>query len=92
VRHSIVPRAEAALIIILCLGFLLIIQQWNFPLYQFGLEVVMAGTILNIAVGNLPRNAGPVRALVLTLLILALVVAVFAAGILLVPYLAMLGR
>jgi hypothetical protein len=91
-RHAIVPRAELALILIMGVGFLLIVQAWSFPLYQLGLVTVMAATILNIAVGNLPRAASPGRALLLTLSILVLVVVVFGAGILLVPYLATLGR
>jgi hypothetical protein len=51
----------------------------------------MTATILNIAVGNLPRAAGLWQALRLTILILLIVAAVFALGIFLVPYLARLG-
>jgi hypothetical protein len=89
--RTIVGRAEAVLILVMVLGFLLIVQQWNFRVFQVGLLTVMAATVLNIAVGNLPRGAGPVRALALTLFILAIVAAVFGAGIALVPYLAQLG-
>ncbi|MBW4023976.1 MAG: hypothetical protein HIU92_12720 [Proteobacteria bacterium] len=89
--RGIVPRAELALILIMVLGFLLIVQQWSFGLFQIGLLTVMAATILNIAVGNLPRNASLGRALRLTVLLLAIIAVVFAAGILLVPYLARLG-
>jgi hypothetical protein len=89
--RGIVPRAELALILIMVLGFLLIVQQWSFGLFQIGLLTVMTATILNIAVGNLPRAAGPWQALRLTVLILAIVAFVFLAGILLVPYLARLG-
>lgn len=89
--HAIVARAELVLILVMGVGFLLIVQQWSFAAYQIGLLTVMGATVLNIAVGNLPRAAGAVRALGLTLFILAIVAAVFAAGILLVPYLAQLG-
>jgi hypothetical protein len=92
VRRHIVPRLELALILIMCAGFLLIVQQWSFPAYQLGLLTVMAATILNIAVGNLPRQASPSRALLLMLGILGIVAAVFVAGILLVPYLAQMGQ
>jgi hypothetical protein len=92
VRRSLVPRLELALILVMAAGFLLITQTWSFGAYQFGLLTVMAATVLNIAVGNLPRQAGPGRALVLTLGILGIVAAVFALGIVLVPYLATLGR
>jgi hypothetical protein len=89
--HNVVGRAELVLILVMCVGFLLIVQQWSFQAYQIGLLTVMAATVLNIAVGNLPRAAGPVRALGQTLLILAIVAAVFVGGIYLVPYLAQLG-
>ena len=89
--NRIVPRAELALILVMGAGFLLIVQQWSFALYQIGLLTVMAATILNIAVGNLPRGAAPWRALRLTLLLLSIVAGVFIAGILLVPSLARLG-
>lgn len=91
-RHAIVPRLELALIVAMCAGFVLIVQQWSFAAFQIGLLMVMAATILNIAVGNLPRQASAGRAAILTLGVLALTVAVFAAGILLVPYLATLGQ
>lgn len=88
---AIVARAELVLILVMCIGFVLIVQQWSFAAYQIGLLTVMGATVLNIAVGNLPRTAGPVWALGLTVLILAIVAAVFAGGIALVPYLAQLG-
>ena len=88
----LVARAELALICIMALGFVLIAQQAAFGLYQVGLLTVIGSTLLHIAVGNLPPDAGPVRALALTALILAVVAAVFVAGILLVPVLAQLGR
>ncbi len=91
-RRGIVPRLELALITVMCVGFVLIAQTWNFRLYQFGLLAIMAATVLNIAVGNLPRQARPGRALGFTLLILAIVAAVFGLGILLVPALARLGQ
>jgi Na+-translocating ferredoxin:NAD+ oxidoreductase RnfE subunit len=89
--RGIVPRAELALILIMGLGFLLIVQQWSFAGYQLGLLTVIVATILNIAVGNLPRAAGLGRALRLTFVLLAIVAVVFVAGIVLVPYLARLG-
>ena len=52
----------------------------------------MGLTLLNIAVGNLPREPSLGRALLLLLLFLALVAVVFGIGIALVPYLAQLGR
>ena len=88
----LIARAELALICIIALGFVLIAQQAAFGLYQVGLLTVIASTLLHIAVGNLPPDAGPARALAWTAAILGAVAAVFGAGILLVPLLAQLGR
>ena len=91
-RRVLVPRLELALIALMCAGFLLVAQQWSFALYRAGLLLVMAAAILNVAVGNLPRQAGPLRAAGLTLGILGVVAFVFLLGILLVPYLARMGQ
>ncbi|MCQ8242158.1 hypothetical protein [Rhizosaccharibacter radicis] len=94
-RHSsrpIVPRAEAALLLVMGAGFLLVLQWWSFALYRVGLLVVIVATLLNIAVGNLPRDAGPRRAMIQSAVILAVVAAIFVIGILLVPVLASLGQ
>ncbi len=91
-RSAIVPKLELTLILLMCTGFLLLVQQWSFVLYQIGMLTVMAAALLNIAVGNLPRQASPLRAALLTLGILGIVAFVFLAGILLVPYLARMGQ
>ena len=91
-RRLIVPRAEIVLLSVLGLGFLCVLQTWSFALYRVGLVVVIIATLLNIAVGNLPRDASPLRAILLTLSILAVVAAIFAIGIALVPTLAALGQ
>jgi hypothetical protein len=91
-RRQLVPRAEFTLICLMGVGFLLVLQPWSYPCYRVGLILVLGATLLNIAVGNLPRNATPVRALLLTTLILAVVAAVFVIGILLVPVFAQMGQ
>ena len=91
-RYTIVPKVESTLILLMCAGFLLVVQQWSFVLYQIGLLTVMAAAIPNIAVGNLPRQASPLRALIRTLVILGVVAFVFLAGIWLVPDLAQMGQ
>jgi hypothetical protein len=88
----IVPRLEAGLLSVMGIGILLVLQWWSFPLYQIGLVVMVVATLLNIAVGNLPRDAAPVRAALMTAGILLLVAAIFAIGIVLVPVLAGLGQ
>lgn len=90
--RQLVPRAEITLIGLMGIGFLLILQRWSFDLYQIGLLLVLGATVLNIAVGNLPREAPAVRALAITAGLLLVVAALFGAGILLVPLLAQMGQ
>lgn len=85
-------RTEAALILLMVLGFILIAQQWSFDLYQGGLLTVIGATILNIAVSNVPRAARGWRIFRFVVMFLAITAAVFGVGILLVPYLAALGQ
>ena len=91
-KAKLVPRLELVLIILMCTGFVLIAQTLNFQAYQLGLITVIIATLLNIPVGNLPRDASIGRTIVLTFGILTIIAAVFVIGILLVPYLAELGR
>lgn len=91
-RRALVPRAELTLIVAMLLGFVLVLQTWSFDLYRAGLVLVLGATLLNIAVGNLPRDAAPVRAMLLFGAILAAVAAVFAVGVVLVPTLAAMGQ
>lgn len=89
---GLVSRVEAALIILMCVGFVLIAQQFSFQLYRIGMLTVIAVTILNIAVGNVPRAARGWRALRIFVAIMFTTAAVFALGIILTPYLARLGQ
>lgn len=89
---SFPARAEIVLIAAMLLGFVLIAQQWSPSLYQLGLVIVVVSTLLEIAVGNIPKTASFGRSLVYIVVILAIVVAVFLFGIALVPYLTNLGR
>jgi len=89
---GLLPRIEAALIILMCTGFVLIAQRFSFELYRIGMLTVIAATILNIAVGNVPRRARGWRALRIFLIIMATTAAVVALGIVLTPYLAQLGQ
>ena len=91
-EFQLVPRLEAAIIGLLGVGFLMVLQRWSFTAFHYGLMGIIGLTLLNIAVGNLPREAPLGRALLLLLLFLALVAVVFGLGIALVPYLAQLGR
>jgi len=91
-EFRLVPRLELTIICLFGMGFLMVLQRWSYTAYHYGLMMIIGLTLLNIAVGNLPRGASPHRALMLLLLFLALLAVVFGLGIALVPYLAQLGR
>lgn len=83
---------ETALIVLMVIGFALITQQWSFGLYRIGMLTVICATIANIGVGNVPRDARGWRAVRIFCILMAVVALVFGLGIVLVPYLAQLGR
>ena len=87
-----VERLERGLILVLLLAIALIAQPFDIRLYRTGLLILVGATLLQIAVGNLPKDASPGRSLVFVAAILGVVAAVFGLGILLTPFLAQLGR
>ena len=87
-----VERLERGLILVLLTAIALIAQPFDIRLYRTGLLILVAATLLQIAVGNLPKDAPPGRALLRIAAILGVVAAVFALGIALTPFLAQLGR
>jgi hypothetical protein len=91
-RLTFPERAERVLIAALVLAILLIAQPWSIQVYRAGLILLVGATLLQIPVGNLPKEAGGGRSLLVIALILGVVAAVFGIGILLTPVLSQLGR
>ncbi len=91
-HRSFPERLEITLIFGLLAGILLIAQRYDLILYKIGLVVLVVSTLLQIAVGNLRKDASPAGSLVFIVKILVIIAAVFGAGILLVPTFAQLGR
>lgn len=85
-------RAETFLILALAAGILLIAQRYSLMLYKVGLSILVTATLLQIAVGNLRKDASVGYSLLFILMVLAIIAAVFAIGIFLVPHFAQLGR
>ncbi|MFC3208853.1 hypothetical protein [Aquamicrobium soli] len=85
-------RLETIMILALGAGILLIAQRYSLMLYKVGLSILVIATLLQIAVGNLRKDASVGRSLLFILMVLAIIVAVFSIGIFLVPYFAQLGR
>ena len=84
--------AEIVLIAAMMIGFAMIMQRTFMWMYQLGLAVVVIATFLEIAVGNVPKEANFRRSVKFIALFLSIIVVVFTIGILLVPYLTGLGR
>lgn len=92
-RLSFIEKAERTLIIAMILGIVVIAASprilW---MYQAGLGLLITATLLQIAVGNVPKDATVKRSLKLIAIILSVVLCVFLVGIGLVPILSQLGR
>lgn len=85
-------RLETIMILALGAGILLIAQRYSLMLYKIGLSILVVATLLQIAVGNLRKDASVGRSLAFIAMVLGITAAVFAIGILLVPYFSQLGR
>lgn len=90
--RSFPERLEAVLIAGMLVGIALIAQRYNLMLYKVGLSVMVVSTLLQIAVGNLRKDASFPASVFFIVKVLLVVVAVFALGIFLVPTFSQLGR
>ena len=91
-RATFPERAERVLILAMVVGIGLIMQRYDVTLFRAGLCVLVAATLLQIAVGNIPKQGSVGGSLVRIALILAVVAAIFGLGVALVPTLSRLGR
>lgn len=90
--RSFPERLETTLIAGMLCGIALIAQRYNLTLYKFGLSVLVVSTLLQIAVGNLRKDASVGASIFFIVKVLAVIAAVFTLGILLVPTFSQLGR
>lgn len=74
------------------MAFLLIAQNQSVDVYQYGLLLLIGFSLLQVVAGNIPPQTRVIGTLIRLLLGLVIVAAVFGIGIILVPYLAELGR
>jgi hypothetical protein len=94
-RFFRLPFASQLQIILLggmILAFLLIAQNQSVDVYQYGLLLLIGFSLLQVVAGNIPPQTRVIGTLIRLLLGLVIVAAVFGIGIILVPYLAELGR
>lgn len=83
---------QAILIVLLLLSFVLITQQYSRTLYRVGFVLLAASTFVQIVFGNVPPTANFRRSIRFLAIGLAIIVTVFALGIIIAPYLVDLGR
>jgi ABC-type transport system involved in cytochrome c biogenesis permease subunit len=91
-RATLQERAEIVLILLLALAFLLVAQQASQSIFKIGMGLLVISTFLEICVANVPPEASRAKLLRLVGLFLSIIVALFALGIYLVPFLTDLGR
>jgi glucose-6-phosphate-specific signal transduction histidine kinase len=91
-RFTFQERAERVLITALLVAIAMIAQQFSIQVYRWGLLLLVAATLLQIAVANLPKDCTPREGIVMTVGILVAIACVFGVGILLAPVLTQLGR
>ncbi len=91
-KQPFTARAHVALVILMLSGIVLIGQQISKELYQVGLIVLTASTIVQIAFGNIPAHYNFRRAMRLFLPFMGIILIVFVLGFFLTPLLYALGR
>lgn len=85
-------RFQAILIVVMFAAFLLILQQGNKQLYQFGLPVLVVAAFLQIAFGNIPPTTGFVKSMGLLALTWAIIAVLIKLSVELTPSLIQLGQ
>lgn len=91
-RATFPERAERVLIGAMVVGIACIMQRVDLDLFKAGVSILVMATLLQIAVGNIPKQGSVAGSLLRIVLILLLVALIFTAGVWLVPTLSGLGR
>ncbi len=90
-RLPFASQLQIVLLLGIITGFLLIAQNQSVDVYRYGLMLLLGSALLQVVAGNIPPDCRLVGTLLRLLLGLAIIGAVFVAGIYLVPILARLG-
>jgi hypothetical protein len=81
-------KFQIVLLLGILVGFVLVAQNQSADVYKYGLILLMGSALLQVVAGNIPPEANLVSTLVRLVAGLAIIAAVFAVGIWLVPILA----
>jgi hypothetical protein len=91
-RRPFASRAQAALIILMAISFLMVAQQFNETIFQLGLLLLIISTLLQIAFGNIPPEAEFRRSMIYLGIVAVILVAIVVISIAILPSLLQLGR
>lgn len=91
-QTGFIDRLEGILMALILIGIVLVAQQWSVMVYRIGLSILVCATLVQIAVGNVPRNLSVARSLLRIVILLCVVALMFGIGILLAPIFAQIGR
>jgi len=91
-KQPFTATVHIALVILMLAGIVMIGQQLSKEVYQIGLIVLTASTIIQIAFGNIPPQHNFRRAMRLFWPFMGIILIVFLLGFLLTPLMYALGR
>lgn len=91
-KRPFTTTVHIVLVILMLISIVLIGQQLSKELYQAGLILLTASTVIQIAFGNIPANYNFRRAMKLFWIFMGIVLIVFVLGFLLTPFMYALGR
>lgn len=91
-KRPFAATVQLVLVILMLTGIIMIGQQFSKAVYQIGLIVLTASTLVQIAFGNVPGNFNFRRSMKLFWPFMGIVLIVFVVSFLVTPLLYALGR
>ncbi len=91
-RRPFAATVQLALVILMLAGIMMIGQQFSRAVYQLGLIVLVASTLVQIAFSNIPASFNFRRSMKLFWLFMGIILIVFVVSFLVTPLLYALGR
>jgi FtsH-binding integral membrane protein len=91
-KRSFAAVVQVGLIGLLICSFILITQNFNRSVYQWGVLLLIVSTLFQIVFSNIPPSTGFVRSLIYLVFSAILIGGIVALSISLVPFLLDLGK
>ena len=90
--RSFASIVQLILVFVMLASIVMIGQQFEMGIYQIGLLVLIASSLLQVIFGNIPATANLAKSLRMFLTFAIVVVIIFVLSLLLVPLLVQLGK